>query len=86
MIATSLQNRGYPKPKTQKIKSIFDEAKKSGKEGFLNFFIFQNLNLDIRCTGRVGSMWKFQDFSASQILREVNFGHFVAPKNCLLTI
>ena len=42
MIATSLQNRGYPKPKTQKIKSIFDEAKKSGKEGFLNFFIFQN--------------------------------------------
>ena len=27
-------------------------------------------------------MWKFQDFSASQILREINFGHFEAPKNC----
>ena len=79
MIATSLQNRGYPKPKTQKmyLKSIFDEAKKSGKEGFLNFFIFQNLNLDIRCTGRVGSMWKFQDFSASQILHEINFGECI---------
>ena len=25
-------------------------------------------------------MWQFQDFSAVQILREINFGHFEAPK------
>ena len=24
--------------------------------------------------------WKFQDFSATQILREINFGHFEAQK------
>ena len=27
-------------------------------------------------------MWKFQEFSATQILREINFGYFEAPKNC----
>ena len=32
------------------------------------------------------TMWKFQDFSATQILREINFGHFEAPKNASLTI
>ena len=26
------------------------------------------------------TMWKFQDFSATQILRESNFGHFDAQK------
>ena len=26
-------------------------------------------------------MWIFQDLSASQILREINFGHYEAPKN-----
>ena len=26
--------------------------------------------------------WKFQDFSASQILSEINFWNFEAPKNC----
>ena len=28
------------------------------------------------------AMWKFQDFYATQILREINFGHFEDPKNC----
>ena len=28
------------------------------------------------------TMWNFQVFSATQILREINFGHFEAPKNC----
>ena len=31
-------------------------------------------------------MWKFQDLSATQILREINFGHFEAPKTAILTI
>ena len=31
-------------------------------------------------------MWKFQDFSATQILREINYGHFEAPKTAILTI
>ena len=31
-------------------------------------------------------MWNFQDFSANQILREINFGHFEAPKTAILTI
>ena len=31
-------------------------------------------------------MWKFQDFSATQISREINFGHFEAPKIAILTI
>ena len=26
------------------------------------------------------TMWKFQDYYATQILREINFGHFQAPK------
>ena len=30
-------------------------------------------------------MCKFQDFSASQILRELNFCHFEAPKTAILT-
>ena len=30
-------------------------------------------------------MWKFQDFSATQILREINFGHSEAPKTAILT-
>ena len=33
------------------------------------------------------TMWKFQDFSATQILRESNFGgHFEAQKTAILTI
>ena len=31
-------------------------------------------------------MWKFQDISATQILREINFGQFEAPKTAILTI
>ena len=31
-------------------------------------------------------MWKFQDLSAIQILREINFGHFEASKTAILTI
>ena len=31
-------------------------------------------------------MWKFQDFPSTQISREVNFGHFKAPKIAILTI
>ena len=30
--------------------------------------------------------WKFQDFSATQILREINSGHFEAPKTAILTL
>ena len=32
-------------------------------------------------------MWKFEDFSAAtQILREIDFGHFEAPKTVILSI
>ena len=31
-------------------------------------------------------MWKFQGFSATQILREIHFGHFEALKTAILTI
>ena len=31
-------------------------------------------------------MWKFQDFSATQILREINFGHFEALRIAIITI
>ena len=30
--------------------------------------------------------WKFQEFSATQILREIIFGHFQAQKTAILTI
>ena len=30
--------------------------------------------------------WKFQDFPTTQILREINLGHFDAPKTAILTI
>ena len=29
---------------------------------------------------------KFQDFSATQFLRDINSGHFEAPKTAILTI
>ena len=32
------------------------------------------------------TMWKFQDFSAFQMLREINFGHFQALKTAILSI
>ena len=32
------------------------------------------------------TMWKLQVFSATQILREINFGHFEANKTDILTI
>ena len=32
------------------------------------------------------TMLKIQDFSATQILREINFGHFEVPKTAILTI
>ena len=32
------------------------------------------------------TMWTFLDFSATQILHEINFGHFEAPKTAILTI
>ena len=31
------------------------------------------------------TIWKFQDFCAPQILRQINFGHFEAPKTAILT-
>ena len=31
-------------------------------------------------------MWKFQDFSATHILREINFGHFEALKTAILNL
>ena len=31
-------------------------------------------------------MWKFQDISATQILREIDFDHFEAPKTAILNI
>ena len=30
-------------------------------------------------------MWKFKGLPAPQILREINFGHFEAPKTAILT-
>ena len=32
------------------------------------------------------TMWKIQDFSVTQILREINFGHFEAQRTDILTI
>ena len=32
------------------------------------------------------TVWKFQDFSATQILRKINFGHLEALKTPILTI
>ena len=32
------------------------------------------------------TVWKFQDFTATQILREINFGHVEAQKTAILTI
>ena len=32
------------------------------------------------------TIWKFKDFSAIQILREIPFGYFEAPKIAVLTI
>ena len=32
------------------------------------------------------TMWKFQDISATQILREIKFDHFQGPKTAILTI
>ena len=32
------------------------------------------------------TMWKFQDISATHNFREINFGHFEAPKTAILTI
>ena len=32
------------------------------------------------------TMWKFQDISATQILGQIKFGHFEAPKTAILTI
>ena len=32
------------------------------------------------------TMWKFQNISTTQNLREINFGHFEAPKIAILTI
>ena len=31
-------------------------------------------------------MWKFQDFSAPRILREINFGHFEATKSAIFNV
>ena len=39
-----------------------------------------------RSTDLGNLLWKFQVFSAIQILREINFGHFEAPKTAILTI
>ena len=45
-------------------------------------------NLQIWATYLVGNTQCgiFRDFSATQILREINFGHFEAPKTAILTI
>ena len=32
------------------------------------------------------TMWKFQDFPATQILFEINFGHLEAPKSVNVTV
>ena len=44
-------------------------------------FWYYHLFLGVLCT-----VWKFQDFSATQILREINFDHFEANKTDILTI
>ena len=32
------------------------------------------------------TVWKFQDFPANRILREINLAYFAAPKTVILTI
>ena len=47
----------------------------------MNYAISKFLGQRLRnCT-----MWKFSNFSATQILREINFGHIIAPKTAILT-
>ena len=38
------------------------------------------------CSAQLGLHNVDQDFSAIQILREINFGHFEGPKSAILTI
>ena len=37
-------------------------------------------------SGKSFTMWKFQDFSVSQNLRETNFGESRSPKNAIFAI
>ena len=36
--------------------------------------------------GVLSTVWKFQEFSATQILREINFGYLKPQKTTILTI
>ena len=47
---------------------------------------FQKINYRPEQPNWEYTMWKFQDFSASQILREINFGPIEDPKTAILTI
>ena len=53
---------------------------------FLPSLIFTNNHYRPGQPNWENTMWKFQDFSATQILREINFGHFEAPKTAILTV
>ena len=48
----------------------------TGGEGLSVMFLEKKVNLKLG----------LQDISATQILREINFGHFGAPKSVILTI
>ena len=48
-------------------------------------FAWRLLHTDLGSLIGEYTMWKFQDFSTTQILCEINFGHFKAPKTIILT-
>ena len=62
----------------------FDERGVKLRKGYLN----QQIWLLPPCINysMTSTVWKFQDFSGTQILCEINFGNFEVPKTTLLTI
>ena len=40
----------------------------------------------LQIMSQVWTVWTFQNFAATQILREINFGHFKAPKTAVLNV
>ena len=49
-----------------------------------SFWTFFILKIKVLFLDYWFTVWKVQDFSASQILREINFGHFEVPRTAIL--
>ena len=47
--------------------------------------MYSNLITNLGSQIREYTMWIFQDYSDTQILREINFSHFEAQKTAILT-